>query len=211
MQKSMKKLYTLIPIALSLALFMVLSSAQYSASAHTASAQRAAVAAGTLRGCTTDKTNVRTASFASARSAGVLVWGKDIVVSLSKQHLYAYDNGHEVNDFLIQSGRPSLATPLGTYHVFSKQSPTTFRSPFPKGSPDWYAPTHINYALEFKPGYFLHDAWWHSVFGPGTNLWHNDPQWGMQWGSHGCVGMPISDAAWLYQWAPYGTTVQIVP
>jgi lipoprotein-anchoring transpeptidase ErfK/SrfK len=137
--------------------------------------------------------------------------GKVVVVSLSKQHLYAYDSGHEVNNFLIMSGRMALSTPPGTYHVFLKQNPTTFYAPFPKGSPYWYPPTHINYALEFKEGgYFLHDAWWHSTFGPGTTGWHYDPQWGWQWGSHGCVGMTISHAAWLYHWAPIGTTVKIV-
>ncbi|HEX4207957.1 MAG TPA: L,D-transpeptidase family protein [Ktedonobacteraceae bacterium] len=150
-----------------------------------------------------------------ARSAcggpGTSARGKVVIVSLSKQHLYAYDNGHEVNNFLIMSGRPALATPLGTYHVFLKLSPTTFYSPFPPGSPYWYAPTHINYALEFKGGgYFLHDGWWHSVFGPGSNGWHYDPQWGWQWGTHGCVCMPIPAAAWLYNWAPVGTTVKIV-
>jgi hypothetical protein len=110
------------------------------------------------------------------------------------------------------SGRPQLPTPIGTFHVFAKLSPTTFYSPFPKSSPYWYAPTHINYALEFLAGgFFLHDSWWHSVYGPGTNGWHYDPRFGWQWGSHGCVAMPISAAAWLYNWAPIGTTVEIVP
>jgi lipoprotein-anchoring transpeptidase ErfK/SrfK len=85
-----------------------------------------------------------------------------------------------------------------------------FHSPWPKGSPNWYPPTYINYALEFKPGgFFLHDATWHSVFGPGTNGWHNDPQFGWQDGSHGCVAMPLNAAAWLYHWAPIGTIVII--
>jgi len=137
---------------------------------------------------------------------------KVIVVSLSQQWLYAYQNGQQVFNAPIMSGRPALATPTGTYHVFAKMSPTTFYSPWPYGSPYWYAPTHINYALEWGAGgYFLHDAWWHSVYGPGTNGWHYDPQFGWQWGTHGCVAMPIGTAAWLYNWAPIGTTVQINP
>jgi lipoprotein-anchoring transpeptidase ErfK/SrfK len=138
--------------------------------------------------------------------------GKVIVVSLSHQWLYAYQNGKMVFNAAAMTGRPSLATPTGTYHVFAKLSPTTFYSPWPPGSPYYYPPTHINYALEWKAGgYFLHDSWWHSVYGPGTNGWHYDPVYGWQWGTHGCVAMPIGTAAWLYNWAPIGTTVQINP
>lgn len=58
---------------------------------------------------------------------------------------------------------------------------------------------------------FLHDSWWHTVYGPGTNGWHYDPKYGWQWGTHGCVAMPFSAAQWLYNWAPIGTTVVIEP
>jgi lipoprotein-anchoring transpeptidase ErfK/SrfK len=136
--------------------------------------------------------------------------GKVIVVNLAHQWLYAYNNGVEVFNAPVMTGRPSLPTPAGTYRVFAKESPATFTSPFPRGSSDWYPPTHINYALEWKPGYFLHDSWWHSVYGPGTNVWHHDPVDGWQWGSHGCVAMSLRSAAWLYHWAPVGTVVHIV-
>ncbi len=138
--------------------------------------------------------------------------GKVIVVSLSQGRLSAYDNGNQVYTSLIVSGRPGLETPTGTYHVFAKLSPTTFYSPWPQSSPNYYAPTYINFALEFKEGgYFLHDSWWHTVYGPGTSGWHYDPQYGWQYGSHGCVSMPLNAARWLYSWAPIGTTVQINP
>ncbi len=138
--------------------------------------------------------------------------GKVIVISLSRQWMYVYQNGALVYNAAVMTGRPSLATPTGTYHVFAKLSPTTFYSPWPPGSPYYYPPTHINYALEWKVGgFFLHDSWWHSVYGPGTNGWHYDPVYGWQWGTHGCVAMPISAAAWLYNWAPIGTTVQVNP
>lgn len=138
--------------------------------------------------------------------------GKMIVVSLSRQWLYAYQGGHQVFNTAVMTGRPELGTPTGTYQVFAKLSPTTFYSPFPRSSPEWYPPTHITYALEWKEGgYFLHDSWWHSVYGPGTNRWHYDPVDGWQSGSHGCISMPLTAAGWLYRWAPIGTTVQINP
>lgn len=136
--------------------------------------------------------------------------GKVIVVSLSHQWLWAYQNGALVFNAAVMTGRPTLATPTGTYHVFLKLHPTWFYSPWPYGSPYWYPPTYINYALEWRAGgFFLHDSWWHSVYGPGTNGWHYDPRFGWQWGTHGCVAMPLSAAAWLYNWASIGTTVQI--
>jgi lipoprotein-anchoring transpeptidase ErfK/SrfK len=136
--------------------------------------------------------------------------GKVIVVSISHQWLHAYQNGVQVFNTPVMTGRPALPSPTGNYHVFLKLSPTTFYSPFPPGSPYWYAPTYIHYALEWHTGgYFLHDGYWHSVFGPGTNMWHYDPVDGWQYGSHGCVAMSIPAAAWLYGWAPYNTLVQI--
>lgn len=136
--------------------------------------------------------------------------GKEIIVSLSHQWLWAYYNGKVVFNAAVMTGRPALPTPTGTYHVFLKLHPTTFTSPWPVGSPYWYPPTFINYALEWRAGgFFLHDSWWHSVYGPGTNGWHFDPKFGWQWGTHGCVAMPFSAAQWLYNWAPIGTTVLI--
>ncbi len=136
--------------------------------------------------------------------------GKEIVISLSQQWMHVYQNGKQVYSSPITTGQPALPTPTGTYHVFLKLSPTTFYSPWPPGSPYYYPPTHINYALEWKAGgYFLHDAWWRSVYGPGTNVWHRDPVDGWMTGTHGCIVMPFNAAAWLYNWAPIGTTVQI--
>lgn len=143
----------------------------------------------------------------NAHAQGV---SKVIVVSLSQQHLYAYQNGEEVFNAPVLTGQTALPTPVGTFHIFKKLSPTIFHSYFPRSSPYWYPPTYINYALEFKaPGYFLHDSWWHTVYGPGTNNRHYDPVYGWQQGSHGCVSMSLSAARWLYSWAPIGTTVHI--
>ncbi|GCE18931.1 L,D-transpeptidase [Dictyobacter kobayashii] len=137
--------------------------------------------------------------------------GKVVIVNRTTQWAYFYENGRQVRNSPITTGQPGLETPLGVYHVFVKLSPTTFYSPWPYGSPYWYAPTHINYALEFKEGgFFLHDAWWRSVYGPGTNVYHHDPVDGWMTGTHGCVTMPFSVAQWLYNWAPMGTTVKIV-
>lgn len=136
--------------------------------------------------------------------------GKLIVVSISQERLYAYQDGKQVFSTKVVTGRSTLPTPIGTFHVFAKLHNITFYSPWPKSSPYWYMPSHINYALEFlRGGYFLHDSWWHTVYGPGTSGWHNDPVYGWQWGTHGCVAMTDSAASWLYNWTPIGIKVQI--
>ena len=148
-----------------------------------------------------------------ASSVEVVRWrgrGKVIVVSLSRQRLYAYRHGHLVFSAPVTTGQPALPTPLGRYRIYARFRQITFHSPFPRRSRYWYPPTHINYALEWKPGYFLHDAWWRTVFGRGTNRLHRDPVYGWEPGSHGCVSMSIRAARWLYHWAPIGTIVRIM-
>jgi lipoprotein-anchoring transpeptidase ErfK/SrfK len=163
--------------------------------------------------------------------------GKVILVSLSQQQLYAYENGRLAFTFLVETGRPELPTPTGVFHVFDKNCSdrrwtsnvapgaahnatcdehtgdghrAMFTSPWPAESPYWYAPTHINYALKFRDGgYYLHDAWWHEDFGPGSNVPHKISNGDWETGSHGCVGMKPENAEKLYAWTPLGTAVYI--
>jgi lipoprotein-anchoring transpeptidase ErfK/SrfK len=136
--------------------------------------------------------------------------GKVILVSLSRQWLYAYADSALAFDNAVETGRPELPTPTGVYSVLAKMRDITFTSSWPPGSPYYYDPTHINYALQFRAdGYFLHDAWWHVKFGPGSNVPHQLPDGNWETGSHGCVGMPIPDAERLYNWTPVGTSVVI--
>ena len=79
-------------------------------------------------------------------------YGKVIVVNLTQERLYAYQSGKQVFSTMVMTGRSALPTPIGTFHVFAKLNHTTFYSPWSKGSSYWYAPTHINYALEFYMG-----------------------------------------------------------
>jgi lipoprotein-anchoring transpeptidase ErfK/SrfK len=136
--------------------------------------------------------------------------GKVIVVSMSQQWLYAYEDGKLVFDHAVETGRPELPTPTGSFTILDKSRDVVFTSPWPKDSPYYYEPTPINYAMLFKEGgFFLHDASWHVQFGPGSNVPHQLPDGSLETGSHGCVGMPIPDAQRLYAWLPVGTPVII--
>jgi hypothetical protein len=136
---------------------------------------------------------------------------KRIVVDLSQQRLTAYDGNKVVLTTLVTTGNPKLPTPTGTFHVMAKFHPYKFISPWPKSSPYYYAPSKVQYALLFKAGgYFLHDAPWRSVFGPGSNTVIGTP--GQNYtGTHGCVNLPSAAEQQLYAWADIGTVVQVVP
>lgn len=137
---------------------------------------------------------------------------KVVVVSLAEQAVRVYDSGKLVRAFLVTTGQPDLPTPPGTWWVEGKKSPDEFKSTAPQNSPEWYPPTPINYAMQFHSnGYFLHDSWWRTEYGPGTNFPHLDPG-GTQYsihGSHGCVNMSETDAAWLYSFVKVYTHVLI--
>jgi hypothetical protein len=136
--------------------------------------------------------------------------GKVIIVSLSREALFAYDGDKLVLQTLVTTGNPSLPTPPGSYQVMGKYHPYEFISPWPPGSPYWYPPSLSNYAMLFREGgYFLHDAPWRSAFGPGTN---GPGQPGTDYGgTHGCVNIPPAPMLFLWNWTPVGTKVLVVP
>ncbi len=131
--------------------------------------------------------------------------GKSIYISLSLQEMVFYDNGCAVNATPVTTGRPLLRTPTGTFHIFDKQSPYVFISPWPPGSPFWYPTSPVNWVMEFdQGGYYIHDAPWEPTdqYGPGSE--NEIPA-----ASHGCVQTPGSVMAWAYSWTPMGTPVVI--
>lgn len=136
--------------------------------------------------------------------------GKKIIVVLSQQTLYAYDGNHLLLKTYVTTGNPSLPTPTGSYQIMAKYSPYEMVSPWPPGSPYWYPPSWMSYAMLFRDGgYFIHDAPWRSVFGPGSN---GPGQPGTNYGgTHGCVNVPPAPMSTLFRWAGIGTSVQVVP
>jgi hypothetical protein len=137
--------------------------------------------------------------------------GQIIVVSMLEQALRLYENGKLVRAFYVTTGRVELPSLPGHWTVLARQSPTEFTSSEPPGSPYWYPPTPINYAINYHAdGYFIHDAWWRVNFGPGTQFPHYDASGDETYsgnGSHGCINMQGNDAAWLYANTNYNTQI----
>jgi lipoprotein-anchoring transpeptidase ErfK/SrfK len=129
-----------------------------------------------------------------------------ILVSISQRHLWACQGSQKVYDTPVVTGIDYLAadkTPTGTYHIYAKQTDQTLTGADSTGS--WSDP--VKYWMPFLNNqygtYGLHDATWrdNSAFG---NISPNSAD-----ASHGCVELPLSASAWLYNWAQVGTTVTI--
>jgi hypothetical protein len=135
--------------------------------------------------------------------------GKVIVVSLVEQVIRFYDDGKLVNWSYVTTGRPELPSPPGIHFAVSKASPVLFVSPEARTSPLWFEPTPVHYAILYANGDdFIHDAWWRTQFGPGTQLPHYDPI-AFNGGSHGCVNLPLKAMTWVYDWTPVGAPVVV--
>ena len=126
---------------------------------------------------------------------------KAVVVRLGAQTLTAYLNGKPILHTPVTTGRPALPTPVGSYRIEAAYSPFTFHSPWPAGSPYWYPPTPVTWAMPFYGGDFLHDDPGEpaGAYGAGSE---NGP-----YASHGCVHVPHAAMAFLFRWLPIGATV----
>ena len=135
--------------------------------------------------------------------AAIYGHGKVIVVSIAKEEMMVLQDGVVMLDTIVTTGRPSLPTVTGIFHIFYKASPYRMVSPWPPSSQYYYPPTWMNWAMEFADGgYFIHDAPWRSHFGPGSDTENG--------GTHGCVNVPNQPMSWLYPWTDMGTTVIIL-
>jgi len=129
---------------------------------------------------------------------------KAIFVSIQDEEMWVYDHGQLFIDTLVTTGMPQLPTDKGLMRINRKESPVHFISPFPKGSPYDYGTIDAKYALWFQPsGEAIHDSWWRSWYGPGSNLNGR--------GSHGCIGLPYGPIDKLYPWGDVGTPVLVIP
>lgn len=148
---------------------------------------------------------------ATSSASGLGVTYDRLVVSLSKESLTAYEGNTALFSTLVTTGNPALPTPVGVFPVLAKYTPFTFHSPWPKGSPFWYADSPVTYAMLFdNRGYYVHDSPWRTDYGPGTNATVGTP--GQNYtGSHGCVNVPLDVMTRIFNWAPIGTAVQVVP
>lgn len=114
--------------------------------------------------------------------------GREIVVVLSTQATYAYENGVLQRVAIVSTGLPATPTVQGDYKIYIK-----YRSQTMSG-PGYYLPD-VPFVMYFYQGYGLHGTYWHSNFGQPM--------------SRGCVNMRNDDAEWFYNFASVGTPVHV--
>ena len=127
---------------------------------------------------------------------------KLLLISISQQHIWACSGSAIVNQSAVTTGASALtnvhdATPLGTWHIYSKVRNTRLKGCDVNGC--WN--DAVKYWMPFDGSIGFHDSAW-QTFPYGSQLYKTK-------GSHGCVHLPASMATWVYNWAPIGTTVTV--
>lgn len=120
---------------------------------------------------------------------------KDIIVDLSDQRLYAYENGVLANTFLVSTGKYPFATPLGNHSVLAKLPFVDYTWSYGPGNPNNYALGLVPYNLRIYPHVYIHYAYWHNNFGHPM--------------SHGCINVNLENIKWIYNWGEAGIPVVV--
>ena len=133
-------------------------------------------------------------------------WGNTYVdVDLSAQHMWYVVDGSIALETDVVTGQPipERITPEGTYSILEKgrnQVLTGATDPA-TGEPSYRTP--VSYWMRVTwSGIGLHDATWQPAFGGTLNQTPGI-------GSHGCINMPLDQAAALYDMLEVGTPVVI--
>ena len=129
---------------------------------------------------------VDTESEASAGIAASPGGVRRIVIDLSDQTVSALAGGRLVNRFIASTGSAWTPTPVGEFAVYARLDRQRMTGP-------GYDLPNVPFVQYFTGSYAIHGAYWHQNFGVPV--------------SHGCVNLQPGDAAWLYDWADYGTPV----
>lgn len=116
--------------------------------------------------------------------------GREIVVHLSTQTAYAFEDGVLQRAVLVSTGLPATPTVYGDFRI-------AYKLPSQDLSGWGYEYPDVRWVMYFYKDYAFHSAYWHNNFGQPM--------------SHGCVNMSVADAGWFYQFAAIGTPVHIEP
>jgi len=123
---------------------------------------------------------------------------KRIVVSISQQHLYAYQGSVLVYSFVASTGR-SNGTLTGNFKILDK-IPNAYSAPWGFYMPDWmgiyWAGADLENGIHALP-----------VLTNGQTIWGNEIGKPI---TYGCVVLQTADEKKLFNWANIGTPVQIV-
>ena len=120
--------------------------------------------------------------------------GRAVVVSLSQQALWAYEDGAVVRSTYVSTGKEKFRTPAGFYTVNTKVPEQDMAGVI--GGESYNVPKVPDVLYFTNRGHAIHGTYWHENFGVPM--------------SHGCINLPMDVADWIYEWAPLGMPVLIV-
>jgi LysM repeat protein len=127
-----------------------------------------------------------------------VVLGKRIVISISQQHMWAYENGQLHGEYVISSGMASSPTMPGVFQV-TEHIVNAYGARWDLWMPNWLS------IYEAAPGFFngIHGL---PLLHNGVRLWANalgHPA------SYGCIILSLKNAEDIYNWADNGVVVEI--
>jgi lipoprotein-anchoring transpeptidase ErfK/SrfK len=126
--------------------------------------------------------------------AQVTKTSRNIVVNLSEQREYLFENGQVVDSFLISSGKDGYSSHTGSFRITAKLSSQNMGNRDLTKAPNYFT-ENVPDVMYYNGDEALHGAYWHNNFG---NVM-----------SHGCINMPLDKAAKVFDWAPMGTEVTV--
>ncbi len=138
-----------------------------------------------------------TPTYAPPDTSGIPPTGKYVLVSISQQHLYAYQDSQLIFSFVVSTGSGN-STRTGTVPILDKIS-SAYADNWNFWMPDWMG---IYWVGNLEDG--IHAV---PVLPGGGRLWENSLGTPV---SYGCVVLGVDDAQQLYDWAEIGTVVRIV-
>jgi lipoprotein-anchoring transpeptidase ErfK/SrfK len=161
----------------------------------------AELADGTYVFSTTLRRNIQTTQ--PTLPADAPVEGRWVDVNLTEQVATAYEGRTVVRTALVSTGRPGWETPTGAFSILRRVEKDTMDGATligqgPNGTGATYKVEDVRHVQYFtSDGAAIHE-----------NYWRRPANFGMP-GSHGCIGMVPSDAAWFWEWAEVGTPLVI--
>lgn len=129
-----------------------------------------------------------------------VVLNKRILISLSEQHMWTYENGKLRSEHVISSGMSNSPTMVGVFQV-TEHILNAYGERWDLWMPHWLT------IYEAVPG-FTNGIHGLPLLHNGVRLWGNVLG---QPASYGCIIMTLSEAEDLYNWAQNGTVVEIKP
>ncbi len=125
---------------------------------------------------------------------------KRIVVSRSQQHLWAYENGQVVFDWVISTGLPSSPTALGVFQVQTHEL-NAYAQQWNLYMPHFMGFYHPGPNMDLINGFHGFPT-----RGGGYLLWSGDLGHPV---TYGCVLLSLENAESLYNWAEDGVIVEV--